>query len=42
MYQDLRTSHDWLAKNAIVDLPIKIKGNSKRISVESVRGPEQG
>ena len=32
MYQDLSTRHDWPVKKAIVDLPIRMKGNSKRIS----------
>ena len=28
MYQDFSTHHDWPVAEAIVDLPIKIKGNS--------------
>ena len=32
MYLDLSTRHDWPVKNAIVDLPITLKGNSKRTS----------
>ena len=32
MYQDLSTRHDWPVKKAIVDFPIKLKGNSKRTS----------
>ena len=36
VYPDLRTCHDWPVKNAIVDLPIRIKGNSKRISGNSL------
>ena len=32
MYQDLSTPHDWPVKNAIVDLPIKMKRNWKRTS----------
>ena len=32
MYQDLSTRHDWPVKKAIVDLPIRLKRNSKRIS----------
>ena len=32
MYQDLSTRHDWPVKNAIVYLPIKMKGTSKRTS----------
>ena len=31
--QDLSTRHDWPVKNAIVDLPIEMKENSKRSSV---------
>ena len=38
--------HDWPVKNAIVNLPIRMKGNSKCISSNSfiplVVGPEQG
>ena len=30
MYQNLSTRHDWPVKNAMVDLPIKMKENSKR------------
>ena len=29
MYQDLTTHHDWPIKKAIVDLPIRLKGNWK-------------
>ena len=36
VYQDLSTCHDWPVKNVIVDLPIKIKGNSKRFSCNSL------
>ena len=36
VYQDLSTRHDWLVKNAIVDLPIRMKGNSKRASDNSL------
>ena len=32
MYQDLSTRHDWPVKKAIVDLPIRLKGNSKHTS----------
>ena len=32
VYHDLSTRHDWTVKNAIVNLPIRLKGNSKRIS----------
>ena len=46
MYQDLSTRHVWPVKKAIVNLPIKMKGNSKRTSGHSVResfgDPEQG
>ena len=38
--------HDWPVKKVIVNLPIRLKGNSKRVSclefVESVGGPEHG
>ena len=30
VYQDLSKRHDWPVKKAIVDLPIRLKGNSKR------------
>ena len=33
VYQDLSTYHDWLVKKATVDLPISMKGNSKRTSI---------
>ena len=36
MYQDLITRHDWPVKKAIVDLPIRLKGDSKRISDNSL------
>ena len=39
MYQDLSTQHDWPVKKPIVILPIRMKGNSKRISVNSFVGP---
>ena len=29
MYWDLSTCHDWPVKKAFVDLPIRMKGNSK-------------
>ena len=32
VHQDLGTRHDWPVKKAIVDLPIRMKRNSKRIS----------
>ena len=31
MYQDLSTCHDWPVKKAIVNLPIRLKGNSEHI-----------
>ena len=37
MYQDLSTQHDWPVKKAIVNLPIRLKGNSKRISGNCLR-----
>ena len=36
MYQDLSTGHDWPVKKAIVNLPIRLKGNSKRNSDNSL------
>ena len=36
MYQDLSTRHDWPVKNAIVDLSVKMEGNSKCISGNSL------
>ena len=38
MDQDLSTRHDWPVKKAIVDLPIRLKGNLKPISGNSL-GP---
>ena len=35
-YKDLSTCHDWPVKKAIVDLPIRLKGNSKRTSGNSL------
>ena len=35
VYQDLSTRHDWPFKKAIVDLPIRMKGNLKRITDNS-------
>ena len=32
VYQDLSTRHDWPVKKAVVELPIRLKGNSKRSS----------
>ena len=36
MYQDFSTCHDWPVKNAIVDLPIRMKVNSKHRSCNSL------
>ena len=36
MYQDLSARHDWPVKKFIVDLPIRIIGNWKRISGNSL------
>ena len=36
MYQDLSTRHDWLVENTIVEWPIRWKGDSKRISGNSL------
>ena len=36
VYQDLSKRRDWPASNAIVDLPIRLKGNSKRDSDNSL------
>ena len=36
MYQDLSKRHDWPAKKAMVHLPISLKGNSERISGNSL------
>ena len=33
VYQDLSTCHDWSVKKAIADLPIRMKGNSKRTRI---------
>ena len=35
MDQDLNTRHDWPVKKAIIDLPIKVKGNSKHTCIDS-------
>ena len=35
MYQDLITRYDWPVENAIVDLPIRLKGNLKGIAGNS-------
>ena len=37
VYLDLSTCNDWRVKKAIVDLPIRLKGNSKRTSGFSLR-----
>ena len=45
VWQDLSRHHDWSVKNAIVDLPIRMKGNSKLTSCNSLSplgAPEQG
>ena len=36
MHQNLSTRHDWPVKKAIVDLPIRMKRNSKRTSGNSL------
>ena len=36
MYQDLSTRHDGPVRNPIVDLPIRMKGNLKRTSGNSL------
>ena len=36
VYQDLSTFHVWPVKNAIVDWPIRVKGNSKHSSGNSL------
>ena len=36
VYQDLCTRHDWSIKKAIVNLPIKLKVNSRRTSGDSL------
>ena len=36
MYQDLSACHDWPVKKAIVDLLMRLKGNSKCISGNSL------
>ena len=35
-YQDLSAGHDWPVKKAIVNLPVRLKGNSKRTSGSSL------
>ena len=44
MYHDLITRCDWPVKNAIVDLPIRLKEirDAFPIILESAEGPEQG
>ena len=43
MYEDFSTcAYDWPVKNAIVDLPIGLKENSKRISGNPMRPLEAG
>ena len=36
MYLDVSTCHDWLVKKAIVDLLMRLKGNSMFISGNSL------
>ena len=36
VYQDLSTRHDWPVKKDMLDLPIRMKGNSKRIFGDSL------
>ena len=36
VYQDLSTLHDWPVQKAIVHLPVRLKGNSKRPSGNSL------
>ena len=36
MYQNLNRRHGWPVRNAIVNLPIRLKGNSKRNSGKSL------
>ena len=36
LYQDLSACHDWPVQEAFVDMPIKMKGNSKRTSGNSL------
>ena len=36
VYQDLSTRYDWPVEKATVHLPIRLKGNSKRISGNSL------
>ena len=37
VYQDLSTRHDWSVRKAIVDLPIRLQRNLKRISGNLLR-----
>ena len=37
VYQDLSTHHDWPVKKAIVNLPVRLKGNLKFILDKSFR-----
>ena len=37
VYQDLSTCHDWPVENAIVDLPVRLNGNTKSISGNLLR-----
>ena len=36
VYQDLSTPHGWLLKKPLFDWPVRWKGNSKRISCNSL------
>ena len=36
VFQDLSTCHDWPVNKAIINLPIRLKGNLKRISSNSL------
>ena len=36
MYEDLSMRHDWPVKNAIINLQIRMKGNLKRTSSNSL------
>ena len=40
MYHDLSTRHDWTVKNPIVNLPIRLRGNSKISDNEGIKTEE--
>ena len=40
VYHDLSTRHDWTVKNPIVNLPIRLKGNSKISDNEGIKTEE--